>query len=413
MNRLIFQGFAAAMLFPAFLCLGCSPKKEAAPTPPPAAAPAENAPSAAVAEEDDFEFYTPKALPPAMLSEYGLFADLAAQTPAEGVFPYVLNTECFADDARVRRFFRLPGGASIEYREEGALDFPVDTVFVQTFSYPKDARDPGAGERLVETRLLRRDAEGWEGLAYIWNEEGTDARRAIAGGVVNVTLRGADGNPTEFKHVVLNQNDCKRCHEFDRAVHVIGPTAANLNTEIVQDAASTHQLADWIARGLLRGAPAEAAVLPRLARWNDPASGSVEQRARAWLAVNCAHCHNPGGAGGVSGLDLRLSQSDPVRIGIFKPPVAAGRGSEGLRYSIEPGRPEASFLINRLRSVDPSVMMPPIGRRTSSAEAAALISEWIASMHYDEAEAQRLIAIQQELLEEMKRSGTFVETATQ
>lgn len=410
MNRLLPQACRAMFLLLALLGLGCSQKKQPTPVAPPPA-PTEATPAPEIAEEDDFEFYTPKALPPAMLSEFGLFTNPAEQIPADDVLPYALNTECFADEAQVRRFVRLPAGDSIEFREEGALDFPVGTVFAQNFSYPRDARDPQAGTRLVETRLLRREAEGWEGLAYIWNEEGTDARRAIAGGLVNVRMTGTDGAPVEFKHVVLNQNDCKRCHEFDRAVHLIGPTAPNLNTEIAKNGATANQLADWIARGLLHGAPQDTAAIPRLPRWNDPATGSVEQRARAWLAVNCAHCHNPGGAGGVSGLDLRLSQSDPVRIGIFKPPVAAGRGSEGLRYSIEPGKPEASFLINRLRSVDPSVMMPPLGRRTSSTEAAALIGEWIAGMHYDEAEAQRLIAIQNQLLEEMKRSGVFVESA--
>jgi hypothetical protein len=28
-------------------------------------------------------------------------------------------------------------------------------------------------------------------------------------------------------------------------------------------------------------------------KWDDPKSGTVQDRARAYLAVNCSHCHNP------------------------------------------------------------------------------------------------------------------------
>jgi hypothetical protein len=63
--------------------------------------------------------------------------------------------------------------------------------------------------------------------------------------------------------------------------------------------------------------------------------------------------------------------------GIFKPPVAAGKGSGDLQYSIVPGSPEESIIIYRMRSTDPGVMMPEIGRSIVHQEGIELISEYI------------------------------------
>ena len=103
-------------------------------------------------------------------------------------------------------------------------------------------------------------------------------------------------------------------------------------------------------------------------------------RARAWLDVNCAHCHSPGGSARTSGLDLRLAQTDPGKIGVWKTPVAAGRGSGGRDYDIVPGKPDDSILVFRLESKEPSIMMPNVARRLVPVEAVALLREWIAGM---------------------------------
>ena len=329
--------------------------------------------------------------------------------PAEGVVPYGLNTACFSDYAKVRWFVQVPAGKPIAYAAEGAFEFPAGAVIFQTFSYLKDNRDPASPEQRIETRVMRKLASGWDALAYKWNEDGADARRAMAGGIVPVSWIDAGGAEQSMKYIILNKNDCKRCHENLGVMLAIGPTAANLNRDFAYADGARNQLADWSKRGLLKGAPDAA---PRLARWDNPADGSADARARAWLQVNCAHCHNPKGAGAVSGLDLRITEDNPIRLGIFKPPVAAGRGSEGHRFSVEPGKPQDSFLIGRLTSTDPSVMMPPVGRRVADKEAIALVSEWIAGMKFDETEAQKLIDKQRELLDYVKREGKWPEEMT-
>ena len=127
----------------------------------------------------------------------------------------------------------------------------------------------------------------------------------------------------------------------------------------------------------LRPSPAEA---PRLAVWDDPKSGTLDARARAWLEINCAHCHNPQGPARNSGLDLLASQQKPTSFGIGKPPVAAGIGSGGLAFDIVPGQPDKSILVYRIASTHPGIMMPELGKRLVHDEGVALIREWIAAM---------------------------------
>ena len=99
------------------------------------------------------------------LSQYGLFAgDRAAQQPAAGVIPYDLNSALFSDYAEKFRFIKLPAGTHATYSADDVFDFPVGTVIAKTFAYPRDARDPSKGRRLIETRILKHEPDGWVGL---------------------------------------------------------------------------------------------------------------------------------------------------------------------------------------------------------------------------------------------------------
>ena len=78
--------------------------------------------------------------------------------PAEGVIPYDLNSALFSDYAEKFRFVKLPAGTHATYRDADAFEFPVGTVIAKTFAYPRDARDPSKGRRLIETRILEARA---------------------------------------------------------------------------------------------------------------------------------------------------------------------------------------------------------------------------------------------------------------
>lgn len=318
--------------------------------------------------------------PPAkFLSAYNLFLDGAGQIPNERVIPYDIVTPLFSDYAEKHRFVFVPESAAAQFTVDGPFAFPVGTVLVKTFSYPHDMRDPDRGERLLETRLLIHKPDGWVGLPYVWNEDQSDAELKVAGGTVDVAWVHHDGSTRSINYVIPNVNDCKACHEIGKRLQPIGPQARNLNKDYLYTGGSANQIEHWVRHGVLRDAPPTGRI-DAIPAWDDPASGSVDRRARGWLDVNCAHCHNPEGPASTSGLDLRFTQTDPVKLGLMKTPVAAGTGAGKLFFDIVPGKPDESILVYRLESLDPGVMMPEVPRRLVHEEGVALIREWIASM---------------------------------
>lgn len=300
---------------------------------------------------------------PAKLSDYGFFADLTKRTPAARVVGYDLETPLFSDYTTKQRFIYVPAGQQARYDAKAAFDFPVGSALIKTFGY-----GAGATFKPIETRLLLRRASGWVAIPYVWNAEGTDAVVKRAGTRLPVSFTDPSGRARQISYAVPNANQCKDCHALSGQIAPIGPKARYLN--------HSGQLQTLVKAGLLDRAPTNA---PRVARWNDR-KAPLEARARAYLEINCAHCHNPAGAASNSGLFLELDRSDPVALGIGKRPVAAGRGSGGRDFAIAPGNPEGSILIYRLRSTDPGIAMPELGRATAHDEGIALLSEWIESL---------------------------------
>ena len=179
-----------------------------------------------------------------------------------------------------------------------------------------------------------------------------------------------------------NENQCAGCHVTDlktKSIAPIGLKARHLNRDFAYREGSENQLAHWGRIGAMAGAPTPDRA-PRSAAWDDPRTGTLDDRARAWLEINCAHCHNPDGPARNTGLDLRTSQRTPSAIGVNKPPVAAGIGSGGRLYDIVPGRPDESILAYRIASTHPGVMMPELGKRLVHEEGVALVRDWIAAM---------------------------------
>jgi len=299
------------------------------------------------------------------LADYGLFD--GAGHPAPGVQPYTLNTPLFSDHAEKFRFAWLPPGTKAHYRASGALAFPVGTVLVKRFAFPADLRRPTKQLRAIETRLLIHRPAGWVALSYVEQDGGAVLKRA--GVKVPVTFIDKAGQPQAIDYAVPNQNQCKTCHQDGEAITPIGPTAGNLN-----DGA---QLMRWASSARLTGLPATG--VPQLARWDD-AAASLDARARAYLAVNCGHCHSRGGFASNSGLYLVPEEPTPAHLGVLKRPVAAGRGSGGHEFSILPGQPEKSILLHRMESSEPGIMMPQFGRALAHDEGNALIRRWIAAM---------------------------------
>jgi len=306
---------------------------------------------------------------PRTLSEFRFFTDGIGQTPNARVIAYDLNTPLFSDYAVKQRFVFVPEGETARYTDEDAFDFPVGSAFIKSFGYPADFRDPDSPVRWIETRVLLRRAGGWVALPYVWNEDGSEGVLRRAGTRLPVSWIDSGGETQSISYRVPNQNQCKTCHLRDGAIALIGPKARNLNNGA--------RLAQWIDWGVLDRAPGDA---PRVPVWDDSHDGTLDERARAYLDVNCAHCHSRSGSASNSGLFLGYDEQSAVARGILKRPVAAGRGSGGLDFDIAPGHPDASILLYRMETNDPGIAMPELGREILHREGIALIREYVAAM---------------------------------
>jgi uncharacterized repeat protein (TIGR03806 family) len=299
---------------------------------------------------------------PARLSEFGFFKDGARQLPQDVVYPYALNTPLWSDGAEKLRFIYLPEGTRLEADGEGLLRFPVGAAIIKTFAFGE-----GPARRLIETRVLLHRAGGWVALPYRWNAEQSDATLALAGGRLDLVTPAGEA----ISYAIPNKNQCKACHSKDGQVIPIGPKARNLS-------------AAWLGAmqrsGALDAVPQGAGSLPlwEARKPSDPAA----PLARAYLDVNCAHCHQPGGGASNSGLDLRWEQRDPHAYGLFKRPVAAGRGAGNKAFSILPGAPEDSILLYRMESAEPGIAMPELGKSSVDHEGVAVVRRWIAEMQH-------------------------------
>jgi uncharacterized repeat protein (TIGR03806 family) len=319
---------------------------------------------------------------PEKLSDWHLFLGRAGiSEPNRGVLPYDLNTPLFSDYASKYRFIWMPPGTVARYRDDGVFDFPEGTVLIKSFAFPADGSGGKGDERLIETRLLVHAKAGWVGLPYIWNERQSEARLDLAPDPVAVRYTDASGKKHDFTYFIPNANECKQCHENSRVMLPIGPKARNLNKDYAYVDGVSNQLARWTKAGYLEGAPSPQAA-PRAARWDLPESGSVAERARAYLDNNCAHCHQPGGSAGYTGFDLRLTTSSTSALGVCRSPNSAGRVGT-LVYDLVPGKPEESIVVARMESTRPKEMMPQIGRSVVHQEGLALVREWIRSLPSD------------------------------
>jgi len=349
--------------------------------------------SVACSRAPDVQFHASEHYPE-RLSAWGVIVrDGAGFQLGRGVEPYEINSALFSDYALKLRTLYLPPGTAAGYAAEGPLDLPIGSIISKTFFYPLDAGqpvaarnwsgDPGAisttDHLVLETRLLVRQPDGWDALPYVW--DGDDAYLRITGALKPLSLR-VDGKTVDIPYMVPTRNECAGCHATDHAsgaLQPIGVEARHLNR--AYPGVSANQLMAWQSGGRLRGMP-QATEVPRAVDWLDSAE-PIEARARAYLDINCGHCHNADGAAATSGLLLDATTTDFRQLGFCKRPIAAGRGSGGHQFSIVPGAPDASILIFRMATSDPAMRMPELGRTLVHAEAVEVLGKWIASLPGD------------------------------
>ena len=310
------------------------------------------------------------AITPKNLSEFGFFQDMQKQIPGQDVHPYSLVNPLFSDYTDKLRFVYVPENQKLGYVKDKVFIFPIGSALIKTFAYFN--KNGSMDQQLLETRLLINTDLGWKAVSYVWNEEQTDAKRIIAGVTIPATFINLHGEIVDVRYRVPNQNQCKECHQVNKVMTPIGPKARNMNKTLQYESQEMNQLLYWAAQGWIDSNPQDRSMHSYL-----DVNAPLNDRARAYLDINCGHCHIPGGSADTTGLYLNLTEKRKEHLGIFKKPVAAGRASGNLKYSIVPEKPDESIFLYRMKSLDPGIMMPESGRALAHKEGIDLISTWI------------------------------------
>lgn len=320
---------------------------------------------------------------PQLLSETGLYAEDGSIDPRNR--PFAPQYPLWTDGAAKRRWVRLPDGATIDARVMDAWKFPAGTTFWKEFSWQG---------RPVETRVIRIQPDGSAAYAtYAWNADGSEATRAPDGGIPrsHEIARGK-------WHAIPSTSDCANCHESGPS-RILGFTALQLSDD--RDPLAPHAeplpasavtLRTLLAERRLRtqrGALADEA--PRI-----EARDSIERAALGYLSSNCGSCHNTQGPLARLGFSLRPD----VVYDAASAYQAAAQGMPGsaiasaLRHNgrfllpgdtagarlIEPGAPEASAVMHRMRSRRAATQMPPLGTVLVDSAGVALVRRWISGL---------------------------------
>ncbi|MFP2927826.1 SO2930 family diheme c-type cytochrome [Pyxidicoccus sp. 3LG] len=327
---------------------------------------------------------------PTSLSGFGLFTGSPATgdfQPVEGNVPYELTTPLFSDYSVKSRTLHVPPGKTAGYQARDVLDLPVGTIITKTFSFPADLRQPTQNVRVIETRVLVRQPGGWEAYPYFWNEAQTEATQANGGRLVrDVQFIGEDGVTRKFDYLVPSKNQCLKCHhvldaEKQQVMLPIGVKARYLNRDHTYGGQAVNQLQHLADLGKLTGLP-PAIQLPRAPDAFNPAEADLGVRARTYLDINCAHCHNAKAEPGDTSrlfLDIASTETLNLNMGVCKRPGSAGSGVGG-EFDIVPGDHSVSILWYRLHTEESGKMMPELGRALRHDQGSSLVADWIDAM---------------------------------
>ncbi len=337
---------------------------------------------------------------PKRLSETGLFADVAKHQVAAGVVPFSINAEQWMDRATAERYVAVPGHQTIALTQpKGRVPlqwgkFPSDTVLAKTISMETEPGNP-ASRRRLETQVLHyrgdawRDNSGeWHGYTYVWNAEQTDATLAPReGGKIELSIvdqNAPGGRRTQTWHVA-SRAECYLCHN-PWAGYRLAFTVPQLNRDHDYGQRADNQLRTLrhiaildLPQGVDEESLASVDLQQTLVSPHDDGA-ELHARARAYLHVNCAHCHRFGG-GGTAAIDLRFSatleqmQAVDVRPtqGTFEIP------RPGI---VAAGRPYHSVLLYRMAKLGRG-RMPYIGSSVVDVRGLDLIETWIHELNPD------------------------------
>ena len=320
--------------------------------------------------------FDPAAMPYDSLSTYNFFAGaMAQQQPVQGVLPYELITPLFTDYAHKHRFIWMPASVTGQYVSDGAvLDLPDGTILIKTFYY--DHVQPGDVVRNIETRLMYRWGGAWYFADYVWNADQTEAVLDMNGSFTNVEWVDGNGNLRTVDYRIPAAAECFTCHKLNNLANPIGPKPRNLNMDLTYDTGTRNQLEEWVDRGYLQAG--HPAVTNTVVRWDD-VTADLNDRVRAYVDINCAHCHADGQYCDYRPMRFAWEETlDPTDLGVCVPPDDPI--AQGVDYIVSRGNVPRSMMHYRINNTDISERMPLLGRTMIHEEAVDMVADWIQSL---------------------------------
>jgi hypothetical protein len=327
---------------------------------------------------------------PRLLSQTGLYSNAATLQIDARNRAFSPQYPLWSDGASKRRWVRLPAGSQIDVSNLEKWQLPVGTRFWKEFSFQG---------RKVETRFLwRTSKDRWVFASYAWNDAQTDAELASESGIANIVdITGGK------RHSIPSVAECRSCHDSSRT-ETLGFDALQLSDD--RDPNALH--GEPLSRDMLtlRTLVDENLITPRRAELvTDPpriaSSSPITRTALGYLSTNCGSCHNRDSSIASLGLNLKHTEpgagnrepgaGDVHRGGSLDPPectpaLATTVGRRGHWFVpeapeesriINPGHPESSALIRRIKSRRPISQMPPIGTVVADTAAIDLLTSWV------------------------------------
>ena len=301
------------------------------------------------------------SVPYSTLSHYQFFTgNMASQQPAEGVLPFAPITPLFSDYAHKKRFVWMPPGTQATYQSDSTVfDFPDGAVLIKTFYY--DHVQPDDTRQLLETRLMIRKNGAWIFADYIWNEDQTEAYFDLGGAYRSLIHKDDNDEMRCETFRIPSEAECHTCHKLYDQNTPIGVKPQSLNSSYPYPDGPMNQLAKWESAGYLAGGYPQN--IETTVRWDDGAQ-TLRDRVRAYVDMNCAHCHSEGRHCDYRPMRFAWSETtDPVNLGECVVPDDVIDASQ--THIVARGNAARSMMYYRMSSNEEAVRMPLLGRNRS------------------------------------------------
>jgi len=222
--------------------------------------------------------------------------------------------------------------------------------------------------------LLIKKADEWIFANYIWNEDQTEASFDLIGGYVDVEWL-LDGETKNVNYRIPSESECFTCHKSN-AVHIpISPKPQNLDLDFTYEEGTKNQLQKWIEMGYLTNSL--PTTIDAVVDWTDE-SQTLNSRMRAYVDINCAHCHIEEGHCNYRPVRFAYKESGTdINMGVCVDPETVIDPNTKI---VEPLNIDTSVLYFRLNTTAEEYRMPLMGRTLIHQEAVELVEQWINSL---------------------------------